>query len=92
MREQVKKRRTFYDFLNSETKPKFFLSTLYKGKNHRNFFLKKKDLFKEKWEWRIEQKMNRMLFLTALAAAIKKDPTTSTIKHANELKVHKKIV
>ena len=31
-------------------------------------------------------------FLTALSMAIKKDPTTSIKEHANELKVHRKIV
>ena len=31
-------------------------------------------------------------FLTALAKVIKKDPTTSIRKHANELKVHEKTV
>ena len=31
-------------------------------------------------------------FLTALATAIKKDPSTSIRKHANELKVGKKTV
>ena len=31
-------------------------------------------------------------FLTVLAKAIKKDPTTSIRKHANELKVHEKTV
>ena len=31
-------------------------------------------------------------FLTAFATVIKKDPTTSIRKHANELKVHEKTV
>ena len=31
-------------------------------------------------------------FLTALATAIKKDPTTSIRNHSNELKVHEKTV
>ena len=42
-------------------------------------------------EWRIEQKRKEG-FLTALAIAIKKDPTTSIRKHSNELKVHEKTV
>ena len=37
----------------------------------------------------IEQKQKEG-FLTALAAAITKDPTTSIRKHANELKIHEK--
>ena len=31
-------------------------------------------------------------FLTALVTVIKKDPTTSIKKHANELKIHEKTV
>ena len=45
-----------------------------------NFFLEK-DLFQEKWEWRIEQKIKKG-FLTGLVTAIK-DSTTSIRKHAN---------
>ena len=50
-----------------------------------------KELFKEKREWRIEQKQKES-FLTALATAIKKEPTASIRKHANELKVSEKTV
>ena len=39
----------------------------------------------------IEQKQNEGLF-TALAMPIKKNPTTSIRKYANELKVHEKTV
>ena len=46
-----------------------------------------KELFKEKGVRRIEQKMK-----IALTTAIKKEPTTSIRKHANELKVQKKTV
>ena len=37
-------------------------------------------------------KIQKKAFLTALATAIKKDPTTSIRKHCNELTVHEKIV
>ena len=40
------------------------------------------ELFKQKGEWRIEQKWKEG-FLTALTTAMK-DPTTSIRKHANE--------
>ena len=49
-----------------------------------------KELFKEKGEWRIEQKQKEG-FLTTLATAIKKDPTMSIRKNVDELKVHKKL-
>ena len=39
MSEQEKKRQRIYDLLNAETKPKFFLSTVYKAKKK---FLQKK--------------------------------------------------
>ena len=50
-----------------------------------------KGLFKEKGKWRFEQKMKRLVF-TVRTTVIKKDPTTSIRKHANEVKVHKKTV
>ena len=74
-----------YDLVNVETKPKFLCLPYTK---QRKFFTEK-ELFKEKWEWRIEQKEG---FLTALAIVIKKDLTMSIIKHANRLKVHEKTV
>ena len=43
-------------------------------------------------EWRIEQKKRKEGFLTALATAIKKDPTTSIRRHTNKLKVQEKTV
>ena len=52
-------------------------------------FFSEKELFKEKGEWTIEQK-HKEGFLTALTMVIKKDPTTSIRKHANEFKVHEK--
>ena len=81
--EQEKKWQS--DLLHAETKPKF-LYLLYTIQR-KNFFTEK-ELFKEKEEWRIEQKEG---FLTALAMAIKKDPT-SIRKYTNELKVHEKTV
>ena len=70
MSEQEKKRQRIYDLLNAETKP---------------FFSTEKGVFKEKWEWKIEQKWK--CFLTSLGTVLKGDPTTLTRKHANELKV-----
>ena len=69
-----------------QNQAKVSLSTVYKAKK---IFLEK-ELFKEKEEWRIEQKQKG--FLTTLSMAITKDPTTSIRKRANELKVHEKIV
>ena len=48
-------------------------------------FFAEKELFKEKGKWRIEQKNEKKVFLTALAIAIKKDPTTSIRKHTDGL-------
>ena len=65
----------------------FFVNCI-QGKH--NFF-PKKSIFKGRGEWRIEPKNEKKKgFLTAHAMAIKKDPTTSIRKHANELKVHEK--
>ena len=52
-------------------------------------FFTEKELFKESGERRIEHKTKRRL-LTALVTGIQKDPTTSIIKHTNELKVYEK--
>ena len=85
MSEQEKKRQRIYDLLNAETKPKF-LCLLY-TKQRKNLteivFLRKKGsggLHKKRKEG----------FLTALATVIKRGPTKSIIKHANELKFHEK--
>ena len=43
----------------------------------------RKELFKEKREWRIEQKRKEGFFLTAFATVIKKDPTNSIREHDN---------
>ena len=50
---------------------------------------KEKKLFKEKSDWRIEQKSEET-FLTALSTAITRDPAMPIGKHANELKIHEK--
>ena len=70
------------------------MSTRYKGNNLFFFFSTEKELFKEKRECRIEQKIKKKKsnFLTALSTAIRKDPTRSIRKQANELKVHEKTV
>ena len=67
-------------------------------KPSQNFFvqrkekiLQKKSFFQKSGKRRIERKKNEG-FLTVLAMAIKKDPTMSIRKRANELKVHEKTV
>ena len=62
MSEQEKKRRRIYDLVNAETKPKFLCLTY---TEQRKKFTEKK-LFKEKGEWRIEQKMKGKLFNCSL--------------------------
>ena len=57
MSEQEKKWQRIYDLLNAETKPKFAYYIQSKEK-----FFKEKELFKEKEDWRIEQKTQRRLF------------------------------
>ena len=57
----------------------------------KNIFTEK-ELFKEKWEWRTEQKKWKEGFFTALATAIKKEPIISIRKYANKLKVLEKTV
>ena len=52
MSEQEKKCQRIYDLLNTETKPKFLYLPIQSKEN----FLRKKELFKEKGSWRIEQK------------------------------------
>ena len=66
---------------------KVSLSTVYSAqkKNYR------KRVFQEKGSGGLNKKL-KVGFLTPLATAIKKDPTMSIRKHANELKVHKKTV
>ena len=81
MSVQEKKWQRIYDLLNAETKPKFLCRIQSKEK-----IFTEKELFKEKWEWRIGQKWKEG-FLTALATVIKKDLTRSIRKHTNELKV-----
>ena len=50
MSEQEKKWQRIYDFINAKTKPKF-LCLPYTKQRKKNF-TEKKELFKEKWEWR----------------------------------------
>ena len=61
---------------------------VYRIQSKENFLIKK-ELFKEKGLWRIEENPQKG-FLIAIATAIMKDPITSIKKHATELKVHKK--
>ena len=56
------------------------------------FFYKKKKSFLRKREGGGLIKKRKEGFLTALVTAIKKDPTASIRKHANELEVHEKTV
>ena len=64
------------------------LSTVYKAKEKN---LQKKNFLRKSGCKRLNKKRNKG-FLTALATAMKKDPTTSIRKHASELKVHEKTV
>ena len=50
---------------------------------------RKKFFYRKRLSWGLNKKYKKG-FLTALTMAIKKDPTMSIWKHANELKVHKK--
>ena len=54
-------------------------------------FLQKKSFLRKKGNGGLNEKWKEG-FLTALAMVIRKDPTTSIRKHANELKVHEKTV
>ena len=51
-----------------------------------------KELFHEKWVWRIEQESEKKSFLLLLATVIKKGLSTSIRKPSNEMKVHEKTV
>ena len=62
-----------------------FLFTLYKAKKN---CLQKKSFLRKRVSGGLNK--NQKDFLTALAMPIKKDPTTSIRKHANELKDHEK--
>ena len=88
MSEKEKKWQRIYDLLNAKTKPKFFFF-VYRIQKGRKMFLQKKSVLKKK---RVSGGLNKKQKGSALATAIKKDPTTSIRKHANELKVHKKTV
>ena len=93
MSEQEKKRPRIYDLLNFETKPKFLCLPY---KKQRIFFYRKRTFKGEKGVGTEQKTKSFRFFLfsppSALATAIKKDPTTSIRKHANELKVHEKTV
>ena len=66
--------------------PKYFCLPYTKQRKLFSFFYRKR-AFKEGLN-----KKRKEGFLTALTSVIKKDPTTSIRKHANELKVHEKTV
>ena len=80
MSEQEKNDKESMFYLTPKPSQSFFVCRI---QSKEKYFTEKKRLFKEKREWRIEQKRKES-FLTALAAAIKKDPTTSISKYANE--------
>ena len=86
MSEPEKKQQRIYDFLNTEPEPVFFVDCI--QSKEKNFT--KRELFKEKEEWSIKQKIKRRFFLIALTTAIKKDLIMFIRKHNNELKVYKK--
>ena len=67
--------------------PKTSWSTIYKAKEN---FLQKKYILRKKRSRGLNKNQNEG-FLTAVAMAIKKDPTTPIRTHTNELKVHKNI-
>ena len=87
MSQQEEKRQRIYDLLNVETNPKYSLSIVYKARTF--FFFTEKELLRKRESGGLIKKRKEG-FLTAVASVIKKDPTTSIKKHANELKVHKK--
>ena len=88
MSEQETKQQRIYDLLNAKTKPKFLCLPYTK---YRKNFTEKEHLRKRGWGGGLNKK-RKVGFLMALAVGIKKNPTTSVRKHANELKVHKKMV
>ena len=79
-----KKRQSIYDLLHAEANSKFLCKP----------YAKLKKLQKKLSQKRRSGRMNkkRKGFLTAFATAIKKDPRSSIVKHANELKVPEKTV
>ena len=79
MSEQEKKRQRISDLLNAEK----FLCLF-----RENFFYKKKSNFRKRNGGL--NKKRKEGFLTAFTTAIKKEPTTSIRKHANELRVYEK--
>ena len=64
---------------------------VYRIQNKEIFFLLKKSFLRKGRSWVLNKKQKEG-FLTVLTTAIKKDPTTSIRKCANELKVYEKIV
>ena len=86
MSEQEKKRQRISDLLNAETKPKCLCLPYRKQRKKFCFFF----LQKRKRKNEGLNKKRKEGLLTALAAVIKKNPSTTIRKHANELKVHEK--
>ena len=87
MKEQEKKCQKMICLTLKPSQSLFFLISRIQNKE---FLFPETELIKEKEAWGIEQK--RKGFLIALATAIKKGPTTSIRKYANELKVHEKTI
>ena len=86
IKEQEKKRQSIYDLLNAEPKPKFLCLPFTKQRKK----IHRKRVFLRKKGCRGLNKKQKESFLTAVATAIEKDPTTSIRKYAYELKVHEK--
>ena len=86
MSEQEKRRQNIYDLLIVETKP---TDLVYPIQSKEFFLLNKSFLREDRWGLNNQRKEG---LLTAFATAIKKDPTTSLRKHANELEVDEKTV
>ena len=82
-----KTQKSIYDLLNAETKPDFLYLKVYKGKENS---LQKKELFKEKGEWIIEQKMKWRLLDCSCYGDYEGLCIVNKKKHANDMKVHEK--
>ena len=87
MSEHKKKWQRIYNLLNAKTSSKFLCLPYTKQRKmfYWKSFLGKSGCGKLK-------ENEKKVFLTALATVIKKDPTTSIRKHANELSVKEKTV
>ena len=77
-------------FLTPKPNQSFFFVYSIQWKETFFFSLQKKSFLRKRASGGLNKKQEG--FLTALASPIKKDPTLSIRKHANELKIHEKTV